>query len=59
MEQILYFSKPIVLQKEMIIRCMMLGCYVMLCYVCEVIFLSCVNLKVQVMTGGIPTTCIR
>ena len=39
MEQILYFSKPIVLGKEIIIRCMMLGCYVMLCYVCEVISL--------------------
>ena len=38
MEQILYFSKPIVLG-EIIIGCMMLGCYVMLCYVCEVISL--------------------
>ena len=50
MEQILYFSKPIVLQKRdyhSLYDAWML-CYVMLCLRSD--FLSCVNLKVQVMT---------
>ena len=49
MEQILYFSKPIVLQKDYhsLYDAWML-CYVMLCLRSD--FLSCVNLKVQVMT---------
>ena len=50
MEQILYFSKPIVLRKKdyhSLYDAWML-CYVMLCLRSD--FLSCVNLKVQVMT---------
>ena len=50
MEQILYFSKPIVLRKEDYhsLYEVWILCYVMLCLRSD--FLSCVNLKVQVMT---------